>query len=260
MSDQGFLDEWYEQEDLDVKNTSHLIVDIDGFEGPLDLLLTLCRNQKVDLLKISIVQLVDQYLTFIEQAKKLRLELAADYLVMAAWLAFLKSRLLLPLDTDDGPTGDELAAYLAFQLERLSAMRVSASKLNSREKLGKNFFSRGMPENIIRTKNVKYDANLLDILQAYARVRTKDEFKPYVFQREKVYSMKEALERLKKLIIFAGDWTELSSYLPESIGVDRERRKSATASTFAASLELAKAGEIEIKQEQMFAPIRVRKK
>ena len=117
-----------------------------------------------------------------------------------------------------------------------------------------------MPENIIRTKNVKYDANLLDILQAYARVRTKDEFKPYVFQREKVYSMKEALERLKKLIIFAGDWTELSSYLPESIGVDRERRKSATASTFAASLELAKAGEIEIKQEQMFAPIRVRKK
>ena len=142
MSDQVFLDEWCEQEDLDVKNTSQLIVDIDGFEGPLDLLLTLCRNQKVDLLKISIVQLVDQYLNFIEQAKKLRLELAADYLVMAAWLAFLKSRLLLPLDTDDGPTGDELAAYLAFQLERLSAMRVSASKLNSREKLGKNFRGR----------------------------------------------------------------------------------------------------------------------
>ena len=139
MSDQVFFDEWREQENVGVKKTAQLIVDIDGFEGPLDLLLILCRNQKVDLLKISIVQLVDQYLEFIEQAKKLRLELAADYLVMAAWLAFLKSRLLLPIDPDDGPTGDELAAYLAFQLERLSAMRVSASKLNSREKLGRNF-------------------------------------------------------------------------------------------------------------------------
>lgn len=260
MSDQVFFDEWREQENVGVKKAAQLIVDIDGFEGPLDLLLILCRNQKVDLLKISIVQLVDQYLEFIEQAKKLRLELAADYLVMAAWLAFLKSRLLLPIDLDDGPTGDELAAYLAFQLERLSAMRVSASKLNSREKLGRNFFSRGMPENVSSTKKVKYDANLLDILQAYARVRTKDEFKPYVFEREKIYTMKEALERLKKLIVFAGDWAELSSYLPEFLGVDRERRKSATASTFAASLELAKAGEIEIKQERLFAPIKLRKK
>ena len=203
---------------------------------------------------------INQYMSFIDRAKTLRLELAADYLVMAAWLAFLKSRLLLPSDPDDGLSGGELAAYLAFQLERLSGMRKSAKKLMARDRLGQNFFFRGMPENIIRTRNIEISTNLLDLLQAYSRVRTKDEFKPYVFERDKVYSMKEALERLKKLIVFSGDWTELSSYLPESWSFDKEKEKSATASTFAASLELVKTGEIELKQDQMFAPIKIRKK
>jgi segregation and condensation protein A len=260
MNSGTLLDDWNQIEDLPINDLTELVIDIDGFEGPLDLLLTLSRNQKVDLLKISILQLVDQYMSFIDKAKTLRLELAADYLVMAAWLAFLKSRLLLPVDPDDGPSGDELATYLAFQLERLSGMRNSAKKLMTRDRLGQNFFSRGMPENIVRKKNIQIGTNLLDLLQAYARARTKDEFKPFVFERDKVYSMKEALERLKKLIVFSGDWTELSSYLPDSWGIDKEKEKSATASTFAASLELAKTGEIELKQDQMFAPIKLRKK
>lgn len=260
MNSGMLLDDWNKIEDSAVNDLNELVIDIDGFEGPLDLLLTLSRTQKVDLLKISILQLVDQYMSFIDRAKSLRLELAADYLVMAAWLAFLKSRLLLPTDPDDGPSGDELAAYLAFQLERLSGMRNSAKKLMARDRLGRDFFFRGMPENIIRKKNVQISSNLLDLLQAYARVRTKDEFKPYVFEREKVYSMKDALERLKKLIVFSGGWTELSSYLPEAWSFDKEKTKSATASTFAASLELAKTGEIELKQDQMFAPIKLRKK
>ena len=189
MSSSIFLDNWDNVGDLSSSDLTELVIDIDGFEGPLDLLLTLSRTQKVDLLKISILQLVNQYMKFIDTAKTLRLELAADYLVMAAWLAFLKSRLLLPSDPDDGPSGDELAIYLAFQLERLSGMRNSAKKLMARDRLGKNFFFRGMPENIIRRKNIEISTNLLDLLQAYARVRTKDEFKPYVFERDKVYSL-----------------------------------------------------------------------
>jgi len=157
-----------------------LIVDVDGFEGPLDLLLTLSRTQKVDLRKISVLQLAEQYLGFIEKAKELRLELAADYLVMAAWLAFLKSRLLLPPDpTEEGPSGEELAAHLAFQLERLAAMRDAAAKLMARDQLGRDFFARGIPEDVTRIRKVTYTATLLDLMQAYARIKTKDEFRPW---------------------------------------------------------------------------------
>ena len=146
-----------------------LIVDVDGYEGPLDVLLTLARSQKVDVRKISVLMLAEQYLKFIKEAKELRIELAADYLVMAAWLAFLKSRLLLPPDpSDENPSGEELAAYLAFQLERLEAMRKYATKLLARDQLGRNFFPRGIEENIERTKNITYQASLLDLMQAYA--------------------------------------------------------------------------------------------
>ncbi|MGR3614695.1 MAG: segregation and condensation protein A [Paracoccaceae bacterium] len=236
-----------------------LIVDVDGFEGPLDVLLTLSRTQKVDLRKISVLDLAKQYLTFVERAKELRIELAADYLVMAAWLAFLKSRLLLPPDpTEEGPSGEELAAHLAFQLERLQAMRDAAARLMGRDRLGRDFFVRGQGEDVTRIKTVTYTANLLDLMQAYARIRTKDEFRPLVMDRDSVLTMEQALERMRGLIGFSGGWTDLLSYLPDGWRADPMRRRSATAATFAASLELVKEGRLEIRQNENFAPIELR--
>ena len=236
-----------------------LIVDVDGFEGPLDLLLTLSRTQKVDLRQISVLALARQYLAFVEEAKALRIELAADYLVMAAWLAFLKSRLLLPPDPEeDGPSGEELAAHLAFQLERLSAMREAAAKLMARDQLGRDRFVRGVPENLARVRKVVWTANLMDLMQGYARIRTKDDFRPFVFDRGAIMSMEQALERMRGLIGYAGDWTDLVSYLPDGWEADPARRRSATAASFAASLELAKEGKLEIRQSDTFAPIHIR--
>ncbi|UAB90129.1 segregation/condensation protein A [Ruegeria sp. SCSIO 43209] len=238
-----------------------LIVDVDGFEGPLDVLLTLSRTQKVDLRKISVLALAQQYLTFVEKARQLRIELAADYLVMAAWLAFLKSRLLLPPDPDDeGPSGEELAAHLAFQLERLQAMRDAAARLMARDQLGRDFFKRGQGEDVTRIRTVTYSATLLDLMQGYARIRTRDEFRPFVMDRDAVFTMEQALERMRPLIGFAGAWTDMETYLPEGWDADPVRRRSATAATFAASLELVKEGHMEIKQSETFAPIHLRKR
>ncbi|HHB80945.1 MAG TPA: segregation/condensation protein A [Aliiroseovarius sp.] len=237
-----------------------LIVDVDGFEGPLDLLLTLSRTQKVDLRRISALDLAEQYLGFIEKARHLRIELAADYLVMAAWLAFLKSRLLLPPEPgDEGPSGEERAAHLAFQLERLAAMRDAAARLMARDQKGRDFFVRGTPETVTRRREVRYQATLIDLMQAYARIRTKDAFRPFVMDRDSLMTMEQALERMRGLIGYAGDWTDLTSYLPEGWESDPARRRSAMAANFAASLELAKAGLIELKQSETFAPIRIRK-
>jgi segregation and condensation protein A len=173
----------------------------------------------------------------------------------------LKSRLLLPPDpADEGPTGDELAAHLAFQLERLQAMRDAAARLMGRDRLGRDFFARGLPEDVTRIKTVTYTANLLDLMQAYARIRTRDEFRPFVMDREKVFTMEQALDRMRGLIGFAGDWTDLQSYMPEGWEMDPVKRRSATASTFAASLELVKEGHLEIRQTETFAPIQLRKK
>ena len=238
-----------------------LIVDVDGYEGPLDVLLTLSRTQKVDLRKISVLHLAQQYLLFIEQAKSLRIELAADYLVMAAWLTFLKSRLLLPPDpAEDGPSGEELAAHLAFQLERLQAMREAAAKLMARDRLGRDIFARGIPEHVSTIRNVTYSASLMDLMQAYARLRTKDEFRPFVMERESVLTLEQALERMRGLVGYAVEWTDISSYLPDGWGSDPAKRRSATAATFAASLELAKEGKVEIHQSETFAPILLRKR
>lgn len=238
-----------------------LIVDVDGYEGPLDLLLTLSRTQKVDLRKISVLQLAEQYLAFVERAKSLRLELAADYLVMAAWLAFLKSRLLLPPDpAEEGPSGEELAAHLAFQLERLQAMREASAKLMARDQLGRDFFARGIPEDVTRIRRVEYTATLLDLMQGYARIRTKDEFRPYIMDRDAVFTLEQALERMRPLIGFAATWTDIATYLPEGFTSDPARLRSATASTFAASLELVKEGKAEIRQDDTFAPIQVRRR
>ena len=238
-----------------------LIVDVDGFEGPLDLLLTLSRTQKVDLREISILALARQYLAFVERARALRLELAADYLVMAAWLAFLKSRLLLPPDpTEEGPSGEELAAHLAFQLERLQAMRDAAAQLMARDRLGRDFFARGIPEDVARVKKITWTATLLDLMQGYARIRTRDEFRPFVMDRDRVYTMEQALDRMRGMIGFAGQWTDLMSYMPEGWDADPQMRRSATAANFAATLELAKEGRIELRQSDTFGAIELRRR
>ncbi|MBS0122789.1 segregation and condensation protein A [Thetidibacter halocola] len=238
-----------------------LVVDVDGFEGPLDLLLMMARTQKVDLRKISILALAQQYLLFVEKAKALRIELAADYLVMAAWLAFLKSRLLLPPDpTEEGPSGEDLAAHLAFQLERLQAMRDAAARLMAHDRLGQDFFSRGIPEGVERVRRIQYSATLIDLMQAYARIRTRDEFRPFVLDRDSVFTMEQALERMRGLIGFAGTWTDISSYLPDGWDADPVKWRSATAATFAASLELVKEGKAELRQSELFAPIQLRRR
>ena len=236
-----------------------LIVDVAGFEGPLDLLLMLSRTQKVDLRRISVLDLAEQYLSFVDRAKTLRLELAADYLVMAAWLAYLKSRLLLPPDpSDDGPSGEEMAAHLAFQLERLAAMREAAARLMARDRLGRDIFVRGIPEDVTRTRVVRYTASLLDLMQGYARVRSRDAFRPYAFDRAHIYAIETALERLRGLIGTRHSWTDLASFLPDDWALDPPRRRSATAAHFVAALELCRQGRIRLRQSDVFAPIEVR--
>lgn len=238
-----------------------LIVDVDGYEGPLDLLLTLSRTQKVDLRKISVLQLAEQYLGFVEKARSLRIELAADYLVMAAWLAFLKSRLLLPPEPGEaGPSAEDLAAHLAFQLERLQAMRDAAARLMGRDQLGRDFFARGIPEDMTHHRKVTYTATLLDLMRAYAQIRTKDEFRPFVLDREHVYTMEQALDRMRGLIGYVGDWATLVSFLPEGWDVTPMARRSSLAAHFAAVLEMAKRGQVVLRQGETFAPIELRRK
>lgn len=238
-----------------------LIVDVDGFEGPLDLLLTLSRTQKVDLRRISVLQLAEQYMVFVERARALRIELAADYLVMAAWLAYLKSRLLLPPEPgDDGPTAEELAAHLAFQLERLEAMREAAARLMARDQLGRDIFARGIPEDVTRNRVITYEATLIDLMRAYARIRTKDEFRPFVMDRDHVFTMEQALDRMRGLIGYVGDWSDLTSFLPEGWDATPMRRRSSTAAHFAAILEMAKRGQVELRQGETFAPIQLRRR
>lgn len=238
-----------------------LIVDVDGFEGPLDLLLSMSRTAKVDLRKISVLALAEQYLGFVERASELRIELAADYLVMAAWLAFLKSKLLLPPDpTEDGPSAEDLADHLAFQLERLAAMRDASARLMGRDRLGRDVFARGMPEGIATRRDTVYNATIMDLMQAYARIRTKDEFRPYVMDRDAILTLEQALDRLRGMIGFAGTWSDLTSYLPAEWQGDPVRRRSSLAATFAAMLELTKEGKLELRQGDVFGAIEIRKR
>jgi segregation and condensation protein A len=246
---------------LDRVAAEALIVDVDGFEGPLDLLLTLSRTQKVDLRRVSVLQLAEQYLVFVAQAQELRIELAADYLVMAAWLAYLKSRLLLPPEPGaDGPSAEDLAAHLAFQLERLAAMRDAAARLMARDQKGRDFFVRGIPEDVTRHRKVSYSATLLDLMRAYARIRTKDDFRPYVMDRDHVFTMEQALDRMRGLIGYAGAWADLTTFLPDGWDTNPMRRRSSTAAHFAAILELAKRGQIDLRQGESFAPIQIRRR
>lgn len=248
------MNDWETDEDA-------LIIDVDGYEGPLDLLLSLSRTQKVDLMRISVLQLAEQYLAFVDRVRALRIELAADYLVMAAWLAFLKSKLLLPpTPGEDGPSAEDLAAHLAFQLERLSAMRDVAARLMARDQKGRDMFARGAPEAVARSRALRYEASLLDLMRAYARIRTRDEFRPYAFDRVDVFTMEEALERLRSMIGYAGEWADLTSFLPKGWNASPTRRRAVTAAHFAAVLEMAKQGQITLRQGEVFAPIQIRAK
>jgi segregation and condensation protein A len=236
-------------------------VDLDGFEGPLDLLLELARRQRVDLARISILALVDQYLRFVEEARKLRLELAADYLVMAAWLAFLKSRLLLltpPEPTElDAPA---LAEGLAQRLRALAAIRAAGEHLMSRPRMGRDFFARGEPEATINVSGrISYKANLYDLLAAYARQSQRHALAHVRFKPREVWSLAEARHALSRLIGIEADWTAFDNFLLAACS-DSQMRRSARASTFAASLELAREGKIEMRQERAFAPIWLRSK
>jgi segregation and condensation protein A len=246
---------------LVAEDADGLLVDVDGYEGPLDLLLTLARSQKVDLRRISILKLAEQYLDFVEAAKRLRLELAADYLVMAAWLAYLKSRLLLPPDpAEEGPSGEELAEHLAFQLRRLEAMREAAGRLMARDQLGRDFFARGEAAQVTEARRLTLEAGLVDLLRAYARIKTRDEFTPLHFARGPVMTLEAALERLRGLIGSAVEWTDLAAWLPDDWAGEPKRRRSATAAGFAASLELARRGAVELRQDKAFAPLFVRRR
>lgn len=239
-----------------------LRVDVDGFEGPLDLLLALARTQKVDLSRISVVALADQYLQFIAEAHALRLEVAADYLVMAAWLAFQKSRLLLPKEPSNElePSGEELAARLAFRLMRLEAMRDAAAKLMTRQRLDRDIFSRGMPEGTRTIRQTEYTAEIYDLLRAYTQQRIRTIKPVHVVKKRTVWSIKDARQRLERLVgQSAGEWVQLDLFL-ESYLPAPELSRTVIASSFGATLEMAREGYVELQQEAPFAPIYMRKR
>jgi segregation and condensation protein A len=237
-----------------------LVVDVGGYEGPLDLLLTLARQQKVDLTKISILALADQYLQFIEAARKIRLELAADYLVMAAWLAYLKSRLLLPEPaTPDGPSAEEMATALANRLRRLEAIREAANRLMNRPQFQRDIFPRGNPEQIAEVKHPKFTATLYDLLTAYAVQRQQRVLTTVHLAKRTVWSLAEARASLERLVGMTEDWSCLDDYLLSYV-VDPSQKATVFASSFAAALELVREGEMELNQKEAFAPLYFRKR
>jgi segregation and condensation protein A len=237
-----------------------LVVDVEGFEGPLDLLLTLARQQKVDLAKISILALADQYLAYIEAARSLRLELAADYLVMAAWLAYLKSRLLLPdLNPVEGQSAEDLASALAFRLKRLEAFRVVAQKLMDMPQLRREVFNRGDPEPIRDIKHPQWTASLYDLLSAYAVQRQKASLGQVRFKPRTVWSLADARTQIERLIGATDDWSRLDQFLIAYM-VEPAMTATVTASSFASALELVREGVIELQQHAAFAPLYLRKR
>jgi segregation and condensation protein A len=246
---------------LRLESGDQLVVDVEGFEGPLDLLLALARTQKVDLAKISVLALAQQYLDFISEARRLRLEIAADYLVMAAWLAFLKSKLLLPAEpSEEGePTGAELAALLAFRLKRLHAMREASSQLMTRKRLGRDVFARGLPEPLRITKTSVYDANVYDLLKAYSQQRQRAAVTSLRMKPRTVWSLKEARGELERLLGMNLDWAPLDALIAEFL-VEPELRKTALASCFTATLEMTREGRLEIRQAKSFAPLLIRRR
>ena len=246
-------------EDRRASDEPLLVVDVEGYEGPLDLLLTLARQQKVDLSKISILALADQYLVFIEAARKLRLELAADYLVMAAWLAYLKSRLLLPEPPEaEGPSAEELANALAARLRRLEQIREASNRLMTRPQLNRDLFPRGQPQPIAHIRHPNWNATLYDLLTAYATQRQQRVLATVHLTKRTVWSLTEARASLERLVGMADDWSQLDQYLMTYV-IDPSQKATVFASSFAAALELVREGVVDLHQKEAFAPIFFRK-
>ena len=246
-------------------NVDRLLLDIEGYEGPIDILLELSRAQKVDLAKISILQLVRQYLEFIERAKTRNLELAAEYLVMAAWLAYLKSRLFLPQEENtEEPTAEEMAEALQFQLRRLEAMQKSAEKLKARPQLGQEVFGRGAPDGLGMNIKTSWNVSLYDLLKSYGNIEKRKEVSNYDLPTINVMSTDDAMARLTKMLGhlprkgMSSVWATLDSFMPDKDGGDRLYSCSVMASTFTAGLELVKQGKMEIRQEGLFRPVYMR--
>jgi segregation and condensation protein A len=238
-----------------------LYLDLDGWEGPLDLLLDLARRQKVDLRRISILALVDQYLSYIDRAEALRLELAADYLVMAAWLAYLKSALLLPREEQEDPSPEELAMRLQLRLQRLGAMRESAARLMGRDRLGRDVFLRGAPEGLRVDRRNRWQCDWFTLIQAYGQVKARTAPVVHMVRDRMVMTLDSALHRVSAMLGVRIDWIELQEFLPaphEADWADPRLRRSALASSFVAALELARLGKAEIAQEETFGPLRLR--
>lgn len=233
-----------------------LTLDLDGWEGPLDLLLLLARQQKVDLAKISILELVEQYLAFIADARALRLEIAADYLVMAAWLTYLKSCLLLPKEAQEEPSAEELALRLQLRLQRLDAMREAGARLVARDCLGRDVFTRGAPEGLRTVRKAAWDVSFYELIAAYGAVSSRSQPAVHVVQRRPVMPLEAAIERLELLLETTIDWTVIEKFLPET--GDPEYRRSALASSFVAALELARLGRVSIEQKTSFGPLYLR--
>jgi len=236
-----------------VRQSDELNLTLDGWEGPLDLLLNLARVQKVDLAQISILQLVEQYLTYLAEARALKLEIAADYLVMAAWLAFLKSCLLLPKDPEQDPSPEEIALRLQLRLQQLDAMREAGARLLGRDRVGRDVFLRGAPEGLRLIRKAAWQARAFDLFAAYGVVRARTQPAMHVVHARAVMTLDEAIERVGKMIGMALDWTFLENFLPQS--QDPQFRRSALASSFLAALELARRGRLDIAQDAPFAPI-----
>ena len=239
------------------ERAARLVVDIDGFEGPLDLLLTLARDQKVDLANISMVQLADQYLAFIADARNRSLDLAAEYLVMAAWLAYLKSRILLPEPGDGEPNADDMAKAFVERLRALESMREAGAQIMARTLLGRDVFARGKPEGILAETKTDLDVTLYELLRAYASNLARNSDVPLTFEQSRLFSVDQALERLSSMMGMVPDWQDLRRFLPPDL---REQLvcRSAVASTFAAILELARLGRVQIRQSEAFEPIYLR--
>lgn len=239
-----------------VRESDELTLNLDGWEGPLDLLLSLARAQKVDLTQISILELTEQYVAYIEQARALKLEIAADYLVMAAWLAYLKSCLLLPKDPEADPSPEEIALRLQLRLQRLDAMREAGARLIGRDRLGRDVFVRGAPEGLRLIRKAAWQARLFDVIAAYGAVRARTQPAMHVVHLRSVMTLDEAIDRVGRMIGMALDWTTLESFLPETS--DPQLRRSALASSFLAALELARRGRLAIDQDEAFSPIRLK--
>ncbi len=233
-----------------------LTLDLDGWGGPLDLLLALARNQKVDLKAISILALVEQYLRFINEARSLKLEIAADYLVMAAWLAYLKSALLLPRNPDEVPTPEDLALRFQLRLERLSAMREAGARLLARDRLGRDVFVRGAPEGLWTVRHARWEAEIYDLIAAFGRISARSRPVMHVVAMRDVMTLDEAISRVSELIGLRVDWAKIETFLPDTAA--GTFRKSALASSFVAALELARQGRVELRQASAFAPLYVK--